>query len=81
MHKGHLVGCGIGIAIALGFVAITGASSRSVELLVIVLVCPLAMVIAMKFLMGNAHGGAHHHPGADLPAERQQPARSEVRPG
>lgn len=61
MHKGHLVGCGIGIAIGLIFVGITGGSARSLGFLVSTLVCPIAMIIAMKFLMGSAQHGAHHH--------------------
>lgn len=61
MHKGHLVGCGIGIAIGLAFVGITGGSARSLGFLVSTLICPVAMIIAMKFLMGSTHRDAHHH--------------------
>ncbi|MBK5221826.1 MAG: hypothetical protein JJE52_02900 [Acidimicrobiia bacterium] len=55
MHKGHFAGCAIALLAALGFIAISGASSSSLVLLVAVLACPLAMVLAMKFLMGDAH--------------------------
>lgn len=55
MHKGHFAGCAIALLAALGFIAISGASSSSLVLLVVVLACPLAMVLAMKFLMGDAH--------------------------
>jgi hypothetical protein len=62
MHKHHLVGCGAGIALALTFVALTGASAGSVAVLVAALACPLGMGGAMWFLMGRrgkVDGGPH----------------------
>ncbi|HET9443470.1 MAG TPA: hypothetical protein VFO65_09105 [Acidimicrobiales bacterium] len=66
MHRGHLAGCAVGIALALGYVALSGASAGGLGLLVAALACPLAMVVAMRFLMGGRHAGcgqaAHDHP-------------------
>ena len=81
MHKGHLVGCGIGIVVALSFVAISGASMRSLGFLVPTLACPLAMIIAMKFLMGGTQRGAHHHGESDLAADRPLTAKTEAELG
>lgn len=59
MRKGHLVGCGIAIVLVLGFLAFTGGSSAGLGLLVVALACPVAMVVAMKFLMGGQHTEQH----------------------
>ena len=71
MHKGHLAGCAIGFLVALALVAITGGSAGSAGFLVATLLCPIAMVIAMRFLMG----GSGHHTGRDEasrpPADRR----------
>lgn len=53
VHRGHLLGCAVGIALALGFVAMTGGSAGGLGVLVAALACPIAMVVAMRFLMGN----------------------------
>lgn len=53
MHKNHLVGCGVGIAIALVLVAFSGGSAGSLGVLVAALVCPIVMVGAMWLLMGG----------------------------
>lgn len=63
MHKNHLVGCGVGIAIALVLVAFSGGSAGSLGVLVAALVCPIVMVGAMWLLMGrpqrDAEPGTH----------------------
>ena len=71
-HYGHLAACAVAVVVALGFVAVTGGSAGGLGVLVAALACPVAMVVAMKLLMGDRSG--HHHPGAgaDLTAE---PAR------
>ena len=53
MHRSHLRLCGIGLVLALGYLALTGGSAGGVGLLIAVLVCPLAMIVAMTLLMGN----------------------------
>lgn len=63
MHKGHLAGCAVGIVLALGFVAITRGSAGGLGLLVAALACPIAMVVAMKFLMGGRQACGHDHHG------------------
>ena len=75
MHKGHLAGCAVGIVLALAFVAFTGGSAGGLGVLVAALACPLAMVVAMKFLMGGQHERDHsdhaHQATADAsPAQR-----------
>lgn len=61
MHKGHDTVCAIGIALALGFLLLTGGSAGGLGLLVAALACPIAMVVAMKFLMGDQHTNDHAH--------------------
>lgn len=75
MHKGHLVGCAVGIVLALAFVAFTGGSAGGLGLLVAALACPLAMVVAMKLLMGDQHAGGHHH--TDQPLTTTQEVETE----
>ena len=74
MHRGHLVGCAVGVALALGYVALTGGSAGGLGVLVAALACPLAMVVAMRFLMGGGHAGcghgAHDHAGGTGRTER-----------
>lgn len=72
MHGSHLGICVVGIAAAVGLVVLTGGSAGGAGLLVAALACPLAMVIAMRVLMGDRHGGCghdHRQPGeqAELP--------------
>lgn len=55
MHKNHFIGCGFGIAIALAFVAFSGGSAGGLGILAAALVCPIVMIGAMYFLMGNPH--------------------------
>lgn len=56
MHTNHLVGCGIGVAVALVVaVALSGGSAGSLGVLFAVVLCPLTMVVAMRFLMGGGH--------------------------
>lgn len=75
MHKGHLAGCAVGIVLALGFVALTGGSAGGLGLLVAAVACPIAMVVAMKFLMG---GQTTHHEGSDGTVQRPTPEREQV---
>ena len=60
MHKNHLVGCGVGIAIALVLVAFSGGSAGSLGVLVAALVCPIVMVGAMWLLMGGSQRSTEH---------------------
>lgn len=53
MHRSHLRLCGIGLVLALGYLVLTGGSAGGVGLLIAVLVCPLAMIVAMSVLMGS----------------------------
>ena len=76
MHKGHLAGCAVGITLALAFVAFTGGSAGGFGLLVASLVCPIAMVVAMKFLMGDHRA----HDGSDLPSAPATPEASPAGP-
>lgn len=55
MHRSHLVGCGVGIAIALVLVALSGGTVGSLGVLVAALLCPVTMVVAMRFLMGGGN--------------------------
>jgi hypothetical protein len=67
MHRSHLSLCGIGIALALGYLVVTGSSAGGVGLLIAALVCPLAMILAMSVLMGR---NPQHDAGrTDEPAE------------
>lgn len=68
MHRSHLRLCGIGLVLALGYLVLTGGSAGGVGLLIAVLVCPLAMIVAMTVLMG---GGTQQRIAdrADVPAE------------
>lgn len=53
MHRTHLRLCGIGLAVAVGYLALTGGSAGGIGLLIAALVCPLAMILAMTVLMGH----------------------------
>ena len=55
MHKGHLAGCAVGVVLALGFVSLTGGSAGSLGVLLAAVICPVAMIVAMKLLMGEQH--------------------------
>lgn len=59
MHKNHLVGCAVGIALALVVVALSGGSAGGLGILVAALICPIAMTAAMYFFMG---GNQKNHP-------------------
>ena len=66
MHQNHLVGCGVGIALALILVAFSGGSAGSLGVLLAALICPVVMVGAMWLLMGNAERGSHQSHGLDV---------------
>ena len=53
MHTRHLVGCAVAISAALAVVVLTSGSIGGVGLLVATLACPIAMVLAMKLVMGR----------------------------
>lgn len=57
MHTNHLVGCGVGIAIALAIVALSGGAAGSVGVLAAVLLCPIAMGAAMWWLARSGAAG------------------------
>ncbi|HLF40072.1 MAG TPA: hypothetical protein VI854_01230 [Acidimicrobiia bacterium] len=61
MPAGHVTACAAGLVIALTAVAITGGSAGSLGVLVAALACPIAVVLAMRLLMGD--GGVRHHGG------------------
>ncbi|WP_370328479.1 hypothetical protein [Euzebya sp.] len=50
MHKNHLIGCGVGIAIALAVVALSGGAAGSIGVLAAVLICPIVMGGALWWL-------------------------------
>ncbi len=69
MHKGHLGFCLIGIVVALTYLVLSGGSPGGAGLLVAALACPLAMVIAMRFLMGaNTTDRSPGHDAAHVPS-------------
>lgn len=70
MRKGHLTGCAVGVVLALSLVTFTGGSASGLGLLVAALACPIAMVVAMKVLMGG-HAGHDPHVAAG-----ERPTRS-----
>lgn len=67
MHKNHLIGCGIGILLALVVVALSGGNAGSLGVLAAVLVCPVVMLGAMWFLASSFQSGPSH--GTDADAE------------
>lgn len=71
MHRSHLRLCGIGLVLALGYLVLTGGSAGGVGLLIAVLVCPLAMIVAMTVLMG---GGTQQQRTADRTDTPTEPA-------
>lgn len=75
MHKGHLGFCVVGIVVALAYLALSGGSPGGVGLLVAALACPLAMVLAMRFLMGanTADRPPSHEPARTPSPEREVP--------
>jgi hypothetical protein len=75
MHKNHLVGCGVGIALALIVVVLSGGSGGSLGVLVAALVCPVVMIGAMWLLMGNDR----HDQAASATATGSDPANATPR--
>ena len=83
MHKNHLVGCGVGIALALVLVTLSGGSAGSLGVLVAALICPLAMVAAMWFLTGRptsptsqeTHDSRESHDAHPVPPPREPAPR------
>lgn len=53
VHRGHLWMCALGLVAALGYVALSGGSPGGIGIVVAALVCPIAMLLAMKLLMGG----------------------------
>jgi hypothetical protein len=74
MHRNHFVGCGVGIALALAVVALSGGSAGSLGVLLAVLICPIAMVGAMWFLTGRP-SSSHDARGIDSGAPPREPTR------
>ena len=72
---GHLVGCAVGIALALAVVAVTGGSAGGLGVLVAALACPLAMVVAMRLLMGDQPDHRHCAHGPAEAPEAPEPER------
>jgi hypothetical protein len=69
MHRSHLRLCGIGLVLALGYLVLTGGSAGGVGLLIAVLVCPLAMIVAMTVLMGGGRQQQRTADRTDTPTE------------
>ncbi len=69
MHRSHLASCGVGLALAVGYLVVTGGSAGGVGLLIAALVCPLAMILAMTVLMG--HGTGQRSAAADQECPRR----------
>jgi hypothetical protein len=80
MHNRHLAGCAVMLAVALGFLVITGGSSAGLGLLLVALVCPLAMILGVKLLLGDRQQTQHSHSSGHVPAEQVDPAER-VDPG
>lgn len=53
LHRGHLAACAVAIVVAVGFLVATGGSAGGIGLLVAALACPIAMIVAMRLLMGG----------------------------
>lgn len=53
MHNRHLIGCGLMLAVAFGFLVMSGGSSAGLGLVLVALICPLAMILGVKLLLGE----------------------------
>lgn len=60
MHARHLAGCGVMLAVALAFLVVTGGSSAGLGLVLVALICPLAMILGIKLLMGDRQADPGH---------------------
>lgn len=64
MHNRHLTGCGLMLALALGVLVVTGGSNVGLGLLMVALICPLAMILGIKLLLGERASADHSPPPA-----------------
>jgi hypothetical protein len=72
----HLVGCGIGLALALVIVSLAGGSVGALGVLIAALICPLVLLAALHILSrGGHHAGRRASEQEDTPAapERSVP--------
>jgi hypothetical protein len=60
MHNRHLAGCGIMLALAFGFLVVSGGSSAGLGLVLVALICPLAMILGVKILLGERESANPH---------------------
>jgi hypothetical protein len=74
MHNRHLAGCAVMLAVALGFLVVTGGSSAGLGLVLVALVCPLAMILGVKLLLGDHQHTQAHPVGEQPPAEQADPS-------
>ena len=49
----HLIGCAVGVAIAIVVVVLSGGSAGAFGVLIAAVVCPLLMVAAIWFMAGS----------------------------
>ena len=69
MHNRHMIGCGVMLALAFGLLIVTGGSSAGLGLVLVALICPLAMILGIKLLLGDRQGHAEDH-AEPTPVER-----------
>lgn len=55
MHRNHVAPCVIAVALGLALLLVSGVSLAGATTLVVLLLCPLAMVVMMATMGG--HGG------------------------
>ena len=60
MHNRHMIGCGVMLALAFGFLVVTGGSSAGLGLVLVALICPLVMILGIKLLLGDRHTDSEH---------------------
>lgn len=70
MSARHLLGCAAAVLASVAVIAVLAPSASTLALIAVFLLCPLAMVIAMKLLMG---GGPAVH-------EQDDPIRRSAHP-
>jgi hypothetical protein len=75
MHNRHLAGCGIMLAVAFGFLVLSGGSSAGLGLVLVALICPLAMILGVKLLLGERESHDQHRTDPTPAARRDHSPR------
>ena len=65
-----LIGCAVGIVLALTVVSLTGGSAGSLGMLVTALICPVAMLLMMRQMM-RPEGTGHVHSSTSEPSDHE----------